>query len=77
MYWILRQCCGSGSAFILISWIRILDQEGKNDPERWRKFHLLKFRMLSFEGFDSSPVALVLHGGMGKNKWKVFWFLFK
>jgi hypothetical protein len=28
------QCCGSGYALILVSWIRILIQEDKNDPKK-------------------------------------------
>ncbi len=32
------QCCGSGSAYILVGWIRIRIQEGQNDSQKWRKF---------------------------------------
>jgi hypothetical protein len=57
-----NQCCGSGSRFDRVSGsgsefgIRIQIQEGKNDPQIWKKikkFHVLKARcsFLRAEGF--------------------------
>jgi hypothetical protein len=47
------QCCGSGSAMILVVWIRI--QEGKKTPlKKGKKFHILKYW---FSLWRASPEA--------------------
>jgi hypothetical protein len=46
-----NKCCGSGSALILVYWIRI--QEDEKDPQqekKVKKVHVLKGWMLSLEG---------------------------
>jgi hypothetical protein len=39
-----------GSALVLVGWVRIRIHEGKKDPQKLNKFHVLKYWMLSFEG---------------------------
>jgi hypothetical protein len=58
------QCCGSGSALILVVWIRI--QKGKKTPlKKGKKFHILKYWIFSFEGFSRG--LDVHHGDLGIN----------
>ncbi len=69
------QCCGSGSAFILVGWIQIRIrigntdpdlyriQIGQNDPRKWRK---LTCAVLRDEDFSYS--LDVLYGGLGISK---------
>jgi hypothetical protein len=47
----ITQCCGSGSALILVGWIRIWIQVGKNDKLKIivEKCSVLKPKMFSFE----------------------------
>jgi hypothetical protein len=35
---------------VLVGWVLIRIQEGKNDPQKMNKFHVLKCWMFSFEG---------------------------
>jgi hypothetical protein len=70
------QCCGSGSAFILVSWIRIRIRIGNTDPDpggpklriKVKKIQVLKCQMFSFEGWDFCCSLDVLHGGLGISK---------
>jgi hypothetical protein len=36
-----------GSALILVGWIRIWIQEGKNDPQKYKKFRNFMFELLA------------------------------
>jgi hypothetical protein len=50
---VLNLCCGSGSALILVGWIRIRIQEGKKPTKNkkvYKNFMFLKCWILSFEG---------------------------
>ncbi len=60
---------GSGSAFKLL--IRI--QEGKNDPQKLRKYRIFRFwsaGCLFFKAKGFSCSLGVLYGGLGIGKWK-------
>jgi hypothetical protein len=64
-YYVTRiQCFGSGSALILIGWIRIRIQEGKNDPRKVEKS--LKCWMFSFvtqlDEFERQPYGSWIFG---------------
>ena len=65
------QCCGSGSAWILVGWIRI--QEGKMTHKNRKKSRIFMFlstgcSLLRAEGFSCS--LGLLYGGLGISKLK-------
>jgi hypothetical protein len=55
-----NQVSGSGSGFGIL----IRTQEGKKDPQKKKKFHVLNGLMFSFEGCSLA----VLYGGLGIGK---------
>jgi hypothetical protein len=58
--------CGSGYAFILVSWIRI--QKGQTDPQKWRKFKFWSARCSLLGNEDLFCSLDVLYGGLKRSK---------
>jgi hypothetical protein len=74
------QCCGSGSALILVGWIRIRIQKDKNDPQKWKKLQEISWH---FEVLDVLFWGLYLRRSSWRPKiWKMkvlvlkIWFFF-
>ncbi len=86
MSWQEPKCCVSGSAFILVGWIRIrtgnTDPDpytgGQNDPQKWRKFKFWRTGCFLLRDEDFSCSLGVLYGGLGISKLqfliKKIWF---
>ncbi len=61
-----------GSAFSLVSWIRIRIHEGQNYPQKWRKFKFWSARCSLVKDEDLCCSLDVLYGGNFWSKYRIF-----